>query len=81
MDIWASQVANPLANVGDTSDMGSIPGVVFFPGKSHGQTSQEGYSPWVHKKLDKTTELLSTWIFKLLRLSSNTGQNACFVLL
>ena len=46
-------------NVGD---VGSIPGLkrslgegkwppapVFLPGKSHGQRSLAGYSPWVHK--------------------------------
>ena len=49
-------VRNPPANAGD---MGSIPGSgrylgegnsnplpVFLPGKSHGQRSPEGYSPW-----------------------------------
>ena len=33
----------------------------FLPGKSHGQRSLEGYSPWGHKELDMTEQLsLST---------------------
>ena len=57
-------VKNLPANAGD---MGSIPGLgrspregnvdltpVFFPGKSHGQRSLAGYSPWDHKESDKT---------------------------
>ena len=28
--------------------------LVFFPGKSHGQRSLVGYSPWDHKKSDMT---------------------------
>ena len=27
---------------------------VFLPGKSHGQRSLVGYSPWHHKELDRT---------------------------
>ena len=27
---------------------------VFLPGKSHGQRSLMGYSPWGHKELDRT---------------------------
>ena len=38
----------------------------FLPGKSYGQRSLVGYSPWGHKKLD-TTEQLST----------NTHMHAC----
>ena len=30
--------------------------VVFLPGKSHGQKSLAGYSPWGCKKLDTATE-------------------------
>ena len=30
---------------------------VFLPGKSHGQTSLVGYSPWGHKELDITEQL------------------------
>ena len=64
----ASQVVvlakNPLGNVEDIRDMGSIPGVgkipwrrawqptpVFLPGESHGQRSLVGYSPWGRKEL------------------------------
>ena len=32
---------------------------VFLPGKSHGQRSLEGYSPWGHRELD-TTERVQT---------------------
>ena len=37
------------------------PTPVFLPGKSHGQRSLAGYSPWCHKKSDPT-EPLSTII-------------------
>jgi len=30
------------------------PTPVFFPGKSHGQKSLVGHSPWGHKELDTT---------------------------
>ena len=53
------------AIAGDIRDMGSIPGsgqspgggngnplTVFFSGKTHGQRSLAGYSPWDHKELD-----------------------------
>ena len=30
---------------------------VFLPGKSHGQRSLAGYSPWGHKELDTTEQL------------------------
>ena len=33
---------------------------VFLPGKSHGQRSQAGYSPWGHKESD-TTEKINTY--------------------
>ena len=52
-------VKNLPANAGDTRNVGWIPGLdplywrrkgqptpVFLPGKSHGQRSLEGYSPW-----------------------------------
>ena len=38
------------------------PTPVFLPGKSHGQRSLAGYSPWVHQELD-TTEPLSMHIY------------------
>ena len=37
------------------------PTPVFLPGKSHGQRSLVGYSPWGHKELD-TTEQTRTMI-------------------
>ena len=59
------------ANVGDVTDVGSIPGPggpleedmatttpVFLPGESRGQRRLAGCSPWTHKELDKT-ELLT----------------------
>ena len=36
-----------------------IPTLVFLPGKSHGQRSLAGYSPWAHKESD-TTKFLRT---------------------
>ena len=33
------------------------PTAVFLPGKSHGQRSLEGYSPWGQKELDTTSQL------------------------
>ena len=57
-------VKDPAANVGDIRDTGSTPRLgrfpwrrkwqptpVFLPGKSHGQRSLAGYSPWGHKEL------------------------------
>ena len=51
----------------NTGDMGSVPGSgishgkgnwlptpVFLPGKSHGQRSLAGYSPWGRKESDMT---------------------------
>ena len=65
-------VKNLPANAGAT---GSIPELgrslgegngnplpVFLPGKSHGQRSLAGYSPWGHKELDMTLVL---WMRKL----------------
>ena len=61
-----SVVKNQPANAGDT---GSIPGSgrfpwrrtwqptpVFLPGKSNGQKSLVGYSPWDRKELNTTEE-------------------------
>ena len=33
------------------------PTPVFLPGKSHGQRTLAGYSPWSHKALDTTMQL------------------------
>ena len=67
---------NPPANAGDTRDTrdtGLIPGLgrspgegngnptpVFLSGKSHGQRSLSGYSPWTHKESDTTQRLTHT---------------------
>ena len=64
---WTSLVAQTVKcltyNVGD---LGSIlwrrkwqPTPVLLPGKSHGQRSVVGYSPWGHKELDMTEQLHS----------------------
>ena len=61
-------VKNPPARAGDTRDVGGFspwvqksswrrkwqgkPMPVFLPGKSHGQRSLEGYSPWGCKESD-----------------------------
>ena len=49
-------VKNPPASVGDTRDVGSVPGSgrspeeghgnLLLPGESHGQRRLVGYSPW-----------------------------------
>ena len=74
-DQVALVVKSLLANAGDVRDncfkpwVGEIPWrrkwqptLVFLPGKSHGQRSLVGYSPWSWKESD-TTEGLSTCIF------------------
>ena len=56
-------------SVCQAGDLGSIPGSgkspregngspVFLPGKSYGQRSLEGYSPWGCKELDTTEQLI-----------------------
>ena len=52
LGMWETQVRsldweNPLEK-----GMATTP--VFLPGKSHGQKSLVGYSPWGHKDLDMT---------------------------
>ena len=34
------------------------PSAVFLPGKSHGQRSLAGYSPWGHKESDMTEHVV-----------------------
>ena len=61
-----SAVNNPPANAGD---VGSIPGegkipwrrqwqptLIFLPGKSHGQRSLVGYSPWGRKSWTRLSD-------------------------
>ena len=68
-----SVVKNLLANTENIGDAGSIPGLgrpsgdgndnplqLFLPGKSHGQRSLEGYSPWGCKQSDMTERLTTT---------------------
>ena len=40
------------------------PTPVFLPGKSHGQRSLVGYSPWDHKELDRTEHIHAKYINK-----------------
>ena len=60
-------VENSPANAEDARDAGSIHGLgrspgegngnplqLFLPGKSHGERSLAGYSPWSHKESDTT---------------------------
>ena len=57
-------VKNPLANAGDTQDLGSIPGSGRspgvengnLPGKFHGQRRLMGYWPWGHQESDTTEQ-------------------------
>ena len=66
----AQVVKNSPAKAGDIRDVGLIPGLgrfpgegngnplqVFLPGKSHGQRSLVGYSPWGRKESDTTERL------------------------
>ena len=49
------------------------PTPVFLPGKSHGQRSLEGYSPWGPKELDRTEQLNS----KTCMMQSSNNQSRC----
>ena len=59
-----TMVKNPLANAGDTQDLGSIPGSGRspgvengnLPGKFHGQRRLMGYWPWGHQESDTTEQ-------------------------
>ena len=80
-------VKNRPASAGDTGDMGLIPWVgripwkrkwqptpVFLSGKSHGQRSLVGYSPWGRKESDTTERLsMSTKAWKLQGLTRVLG--------
>ena len=66
----SSVVKNPPANAGDGFDLwvGKIPWrrkwqptPLFWPGKSHGQRSPEGHSPWGHQESDTTEQACSAW--------------------
>ena len=41
-----------------------LPTLAFLPGESHGQTSLEGYSLWVHKESDTTAQLFQNYYSK-----------------
>ena len=83
----SSVVMNPPANAGD---MGLIPGLgrfpwrwkwqpspVHLPGKSHGQWSLAGYSPWCHKRVrhhlttEQQQQSKHKGLIKLINLSPN----------
>ena len=60
------------ASACNMGDLGSIPGLgrrkwqptpVFLPGKSHGQKSLAGYSPWGRKESDTTEQLHFTLFY------------------
>ena len=90
-----SVVKNPPATVGDTGDVGSIPGSGRSPGgghgyplqysgleNPHGQRSLSGYSPWGHKEQDTTEQLtLSTIRVFLYRLTYSQNHNLLFYVL
>ena len=46
------------------------PAPVFLPGKSHGQRSMEGYSPWGHKESDVTEATSTRTLLRCLKFSS-----------
>ena len=76
-------VKNLPTSAGDTGDETWIPGLGkspgersgnpgLLPGKSHGQRSLVGYSPWGRKESDTTERLhftLNQWIFKVNKIS------------
>ena len=79
-----SVVKNPPAMLETRRRRGSYPWVgkilwrrkwqptpVFLPGKSHGQRSLAGYSPWVTKELDTTKKQQH-------KLSQTTGESSLF---
>ena len=49
---------------------------VFLPGKSHGQRSLAGYSPWDCRELE-TTWQLSTWRIKVLCIRASNWKQKC----
>ena len=50
----------PEVCVGSSLEKETQPSPVFFPGKSHGQRSLAGYSPWSHKEPHMTERLSTT---------------------
>ena len=82
---------NSPANAGDTRDAGLIPGLGRSPGgghgnplqysclgKSHGQKSLVGYSPWGHKESD-TTERLS--LMPSVAFNNSSVRSHCYAVL
>ena len=72
-------VKNPPANIAGIRDVAQSldledplrrkwqPTPVFLPGKSHGQRSLVGYSPWGRKESDMTEQLHFTFVLQGLR--------------
>ena len=69
----------------NAGDPGSIPGSgrspgeengnptpVFFPGKSHGQRSLEGYSPWGCKESDMTEQTTLKYYLVMMRVGNKS---------
>ena len=59
------------------------PMLVFLPGKSHGQRSQVGYSPWSHKESDMTEHsmLIQSYLFCVQLSRSIYRARICFCLI
>ena len=73
----ASDVKNPSAKqetpvqfLGqeDTLEKGMPIHLVFLPGKSHGQRSLAGYSPWGHKESEVTERLILSLLLTFIHL-------------
>ena len=62
--VWSLGGEDPLKK-----EMATQPTPAFLPGKSHGQRSMVGYSPWGCKESD-TTEWLSLSLFKLIKMAT-----------
>ena len=52
--LWTVSHQAPLSMGFSRQEYGGIAIPVLLPGKSHGQTSLVGYSPWGRKELDTT---------------------------
>ena len=56
------------------------PTPVFLPGESHGQRSLEIYSPWSHKELDMTEQLILSLLKYLQDIEQREGKVVVSVL-
>ena len=57
--MWETLVESLVSTLGSgrSPDKGMATTLLFLLGKSYGQRSLVGYSPWGHKELDKTKQL------------------------